>query len=334
MNPQSRKINAYGMATIIGAFVCLASICFEHAIVAQEVVDQPAGITFGDPVDSVWEFGLKIKASGNARRITASVPIPMDWPEQEIEILGEQKTPNVGKFRKQNPTEQTRQFTFNVNRMSGHQPESGIIRFRIKKRFIIAPQETNQFVIASQVPAEQRTFLKPSPYIESDNDKIIKIANDLKDDSLTAWEQVEKDLRWVRDNVQYKFDVRIHSCLDALESGHGDCEELSSLFIAICRAQRIPARAVWIPDHTYPEFYLEDKQGKGHWFPCQAAGPYEFGSMSEPRPILQKGDRFRVAGEKNEVRYVRPTLVARDASGPISIEWIARKVPAAESEQK
>jgi hypothetical protein len=304
-------------------------------IVAQDRNDKsefaaPEGITFSDPVDSIWEFGLKINASGNSRGITAAIPIPMNWPEQEVEILSEEKTQNVGDFKKKNPTRHTRQFSFNVNRISGRQPEIGYIRFKIKKRFIIAPKDTSQFVIAANVPNEQKTFLKPSPYIESKHERICEIADELKDESLSAWDQVEQIYRWVRANVQYKFDTQIHSCLDALESGHGDCEELSSLFIAICRAQGIPARAVWIPDHTYPEFYLEDKQGKGHWFPCQAAGPYEFGAMSESKPILQKGDRFRIPGQRNEVRYIRPTLVARDAGGPLSIEWISRKVDVTE----
>lgn len=305
---------------------CPGANCPTVVAQTQEPVAAAAGVSFSDPVESTWEFGLQIRASSNARGITASIPIPMDWPEQDVEIIREKKTSNVGEFRKKNPTKLTRQFSFNVNRISGRQPESGTIQFKIKKRFIIAPKDTTRFVIADLVPKEQTTFLKPSPFIESDHQKIVEIANDLRDDSLGGWEQVETNLRWVRDNVRYRFDRQIHSCLEALASGRGDCEELSSLFIAICRAQGIPARAVWVPDHTYPEFYLEDELGNGHWFPCQAAGPYEFGSMSDPKPILQKGDRFRVPGEKNDVRYIRPSLVARNSNRRIEIDWIARKL--------
>ncbi len=121
--------------------------------------------------------------------------------------------------------------------------------------------------------------------------------------------------------------MQIRSCLDALKRKQGDCEELTSLFIAICRAQGIPARAVWIPGHAYPEFYLEDEQGSGHWFPCQAAGPYEFGSMNEARPILQKGDRVRLPGTREVVRYLQPTVQAKIATNPIQIQWISREVP-------
>ena len=133
----------------------------------------------------------------------------------------------------------------------------------------------------------------------------------------------------MRENVEYKFDTQIHSCLDALDSGKGDCEELSSLFIAICRARDIPARAVWIPGHTYPEFYLLDENGNGQWFPCQAAGSRQFGEMNERRPVLQKGDRFKVSGQKELQRYAQPTLKCRDASAALGIEQIAEELEAA-----
>jgi hypothetical protein len=61
---------------------------------------------------------------------------------------------------------------------------------------------------------------------------------------------------------------------------------------------------VWIPDHCYPEFYLQDADGKGSWFPCQAAGTRQFGRMDEYRPVLQKGDRFTVPETKGPTRYV------------------------------
>jgi hypothetical protein len=66
--------------------------------------------------------------------------------------------------------------------------------------------------------------------------------------------------------------------------------------------------------------------GRGQWFPCQAAGDYQFGSMVEARPILQKGDRFRLPGHSKPQRYVQPTLVAKDSTGGLSIEWISRPV--------
>ena len=79
---------------------------------------------------------------------------------------------------------------------------------------------------------------------------------------------------------------------------------MTSLFVALCRNARVPARMVWIPEHCYPEFYLEDADGNGHWFPCQAAGTRQFGRMDEYRPVLQKGDRFKVPEKRAPMRYV------------------------------
>ena len=50
-----------------------------------------------------------------------------------------------------------------------------------------------------------------------------------------------------------------------------------------------------MPGHCYPEFYLCDEHGQGHWFPCQASGTEAFGGIPQHDPILQKGDSFRMA---------------------------------------
>lgn len=282
------------------------------------------GIRLSEPVESVWEFGVKVNSTGNGKQISVSVPIPREWPEQQLEVITEDKTPNVGRFVEKDITKYARQFTYSVNRMGAGDSATGLIRFKVKKRYIAAPKDISQYTIAKKVPKKLRTFLKPSPFIESNHKRIKTIAKELHDESLSGWDQVETFYKWVRENIEYKFDVQNHSCLTALDSKFGDCEELSATFIAICRASGIPARAVWVPGHTYPEFYLEDKDGEGHWFPCQAAGTYEFGSMSDLKPILQKGDRFRIPGQREEVRYLRPTLTASEGAG-LSIEWIARE---------
>ena len=161
-----------------------------------------------------------------------------------------------------------------------------------------------------------RTYLGPSPYIESRHPKIRALARQLtaepdgaKQESgepdstepdsaetesaepASAWEKVEAIYDWVRENVEYK-KMPLKGAVRALRDGDGDCEELASLFIAICRASAIPARTVWVPNHCYAEFYLEDEEGTGHWFPCQVAGNRAFGEMPDHRPILQKGDNF------------------------------------------
>lgn len=79
---------------------------------------------------------------------------------------------------------------------------------------------------------------------------------------------------------------------------------------------------------------MQDEQEQGHWIPCQAAGEYCFGAMREARPILQKGDKFKVPGNKKPQRYVQPMLTAKDATGGLSIEWISRQLTEQEVAQR
>lgn len=142
----------------------------------------------------------------------------------------------------------------------------------------------------------------------------------------TTWDLVEAMYDWVRENVEYK-EGPFKGAMDALKQGHGDCEELSSLFIALCRASGIPARTVWVPGHCYPEFYLTDEAGNGYWFPCQAAGSRDFGGIAEHRPILQKGDNFSDPDRPGrKLRYVSEHLKVTHAAGKPSVKFIREPV--------
>jgi hypothetical protein len=115
----------------------------------------------------------------------------------------------------------------------------------------------------------------------------------------------------------------------AVRDGTGDCEELTSLFIALCRVSKIPARTVWVPGHCYPEFFLEDRDGHGHWIPCQAAGTRAFGGIPEHRPVLQKGDNFEVPETRKPQRYVAEFLQTKSVSGaPPKVKFIRELLPA------
>jgi len=282
---------------------------------------------FESPEKIVWKFGLKIEAVGQARGITATFPVPLEWPEQSILQETKLHSANVDKLKLSSPTKESRMVSFNVNQLRPGETAEAYLFLEMEKRLIVAPPATESLRVPKPVGALQKPFLSPSPFIESRDRRIVEIANRLKDEKLNGWDQVEVIYRWVRDHLEYQFDEEIRSCLEALEAGKGDCEEMSSLFIAICRAMQIPARAVWIPDHTYPEFYLEDDRGNGYWFPCQIAGDYHFGSMPELRPVIHKGDRFRVSGKREMVRYLEPTLIERSGGGAVKVQWVTEPVP-------
>ncbi len=299
-----------------------------RSIFADDPLDSAdAGPRYGEPQPIYFEIGMRIRSAGRSTGLTGSVPIPIDWPEQKITILRENNTDNLRDLSYKNLTREVRQMILKGNQLNAGEFAQGSVTIRADRRSIEQPAEPDQLVFAKKIPPAVNQYLKPSPFIESNDRRIRQAADSIPIESgNSAFEQVEQIYKWVRETVEYEFDTQIHSCLEALESGVGDCEELSSLFIAICRAKGIPARAVWIPSHTYPEFYLEDKAGNGYWLPCQAAGTYEFGAITEWRPILQKGDRFRIPGNPKPLRYVQPTLVAKDSDGGLSIEFISRQI--------
>ena len=308
----------------------LVALCWNHATCQAQTTgdDEEPSIRLVNPTTSEWEMGLRLSvAGGEATGIVATCPLPVEWPEQSIKLLTKDISDNVSRVTFKELDEAVQQMIIVVPRLQAGQTAEAIVRIEISKSWIEAPNQTASLTRPRKIPSTLRTYLQPSPFIESRDRKIQALAEELLDDDEPAWQEVEGVFDWIRENIEYRFDEKIKSCVQALNDGVGDCEEMSSLFIATCRAAGIPARAVWIPGHTYPEFYLNDANGQGHWFPCQIAGEgHDFGRMPEHKPILQKGDRFRITGARSVQRYVKPTLTAKNATGTPKIEWILRPV--------
>jgi transglutaminase-like putative cysteine protease len=284
------------------------------------------GIQIEKSETSFYQVGVVIEARvGSCKGIQATLPIPMEWPEQELRMHNKviNGPAKVG-FRKISPYVQ--QLTVEVPFMQYGQKVEVLVTYEISRHSIKGPANTDIFQISKKPPRDLRVFLATSPGIESTNYKIKGIARDLfkETEGKPAWERIERLYDWTRETIEYK-NGSFKGAARALKDGYGDCEELTSMFIALCRANGVPARTVWIPGHCYPEFYLEDDEGKGHWIPCQAAGTKAFGSMPEFRPILQKGDNFKVP-EKPRVpqRYVAEFLTGK--GGKPTVKFIRKKV--------
>ncbi len=282
----------------------------------------------GDETTTQWRFGVIVNArGGSVAGIQAAFPVPTDWPEQTVKIAGEEKSPTVRKIAYRVLDGGVKQMLVTIPRLKTGEEARAVVTFEITKRDILEPPAKGEFSIPAKTARELQKFLLPSPYIESRDPKFAQIAPQILIRQERAWEQTEEIYKFVRENVKYEFAEEIRPAIEALNRRQGDCEELTSIFIAICRASKIPARMVWVPGHCYPEFYLTDADGRGHWFPCQAAGEkHEFGRMKEARPILQKGDNFRVPGEKEPQRYVKQTLSATNAEVPPAVKFVMERV--------
>jgi hypothetical protein len=317
------------MAARIRLFVLAAALLV--LLQAATIAADDRGIRFGAETTSQWRFGVVITAGGSpVSGIRATLPVPMDWPEQTVKKISEEKSPASDisyKVLEAVPGQPgLRQMIVSIPRLAAGNEASATVTLEITKRRIEAPTDTELYQLPKPAAALTK-FLNPSPFIESKDSKIKSLAAEITAGKENAWDQTAAIFDWVRTNIKYEFAEDIKPAIASLKAGQGDCEELSSLVIAMCRASKIPARAVWVPSHTYPEFYLTDDLGQGHWFPCQAAGAgRQFGSMNEERPILQKGDNFTVPGEKMPQRYVKQTLSAKDAAAAPSVKFIMEPV--------
>ncbi len=109
-------------------------------------------------------------------------------------------------------------------------------------------------------------YLKEETYIEKNNREVREIADSLI--GISDIDYVRNIYNYVLDNMEYvvrgKKDL---GALSALRYKKGDCSEYSDLFVALCRASKIPARVVTgisvQPDtktakHNWAEVYLKD----------------------------------------------------------------------------
>ncbi len=288
--------------------------------------DEGAGARLGPSQTMQMKIGLTVKATGAVRGIVATTPVPLEWPEQQVMQVGEQSSKAVKKVSYRSIDGGARQMVIEIPHLAEGEEATALVTFEITRHTLTPPMDTSVFVLPKKLDRQLKTYLTESPSIESRHAKIRALAKEGVAGRTSAWETVEALYDLSRATVQYKFGP-LKGGLKALDDGEGDCEDISALFIAMCRASDIPARTVWVPGHCYPEFYLEDQQGTGHWLPCQAAGDRAFGGIPELRPILQKGDNFRVPEQRERQRYVSEHFRAADAKGQPTVTFVRELTP-------
>ncbi len=272
----------------------------------------------GDGKTSRWKTGLIITATGGAcKGLTGYFPIPTDWPEQQVKIINEDISSGVRvDYKIIDGT--VKVMSMKIASLPAGQEAKAVVTLEVKRSPILPPDNVDIYVLpdSKKLRADIRPYLAPSPKIESRDAKIRSLAKQIISDKEKAWDKVEAIYDYVREHVKYKEGMPLRGAIAALKDGTGDCEDMTSLFIALCRAGDVPARTVWVQGHCYPEFYLEDDKGQGHWFPCQAAGSRQFGGILEERPVLQKGDNFKPLNGKGErQRYMAEFLTGAETGG-------------------
>ena len=94
-------------------------------------------------------------------------------------------------------------------------------------------------------------YLQPSHWVESDNEKIISLANKLTDGIKDDYEKVRAIHDWVCNNIYYDYDALYGysvldsiSALETLESRRSVCQGYADLTAALLRASGFPTKVV------------------------------------------------------------------------------------------
>jgi transglutaminase-like putative cysteine protease len=118
--------------------------------------------------------------------------------------------------------------------------------------------------------------LAPNSLIQSDNEQVLKVANEIAANKTSPWE-IAVALEWrVQEMIDNKnFSQALSSAAEVLRSGEGDCTEHAVLLAALCRARKIPARvaiglvyyrpANGFAYHMWTEAWVGDR-----WIPLDA----------------------------------------------------------------
>lgn len=288
---------------------------FAQAQIKQDAPDT-GSLQLGEPVVTRFRVGAEITArKGACQKVRAMVAIPFECAEQEVRKIDEEVTPDVEmlEFRSV-PGGDATQMLITIPYLANGATAKAVITYEVKTRPVQPTEETAGLTIPARVDNDMRRYILPSPFIEAKHSEIRRQSREILKDvdkDATDWEKLEAVYDFVQDNIEYLEGAEDRSAVDVLRDGRADCHGRSALFIALCRAIKTPARVVWVNEHCYSEFYLEDSAGKGTWFPAESAGTRAFGEMPLARVIMQKGDNFRVPERPGErLRYATDYLLA------------------------
>lgn len=281
--------------------------------------NDPTAPKLGPPQTIRFRVGAEITASrGACRGIVAMVTVPLDCPEQKVTVVEEDFSPEVAEVTyRPLVSGEVKQMLISVPRLNEGATAHAILTCDVTTRTILPPEKTDDLKIPKKLTPKIKMFTNASPYIEVNHQKIHAFDKEISDtleEKATDWEKIEAIYDAVLKKIDY-VEGPDKGAVEALSDKQADCQGRSAVFIALCRANKIPARMVWVHGHCYPEFYLEHAEGEGYWYPCESAGTRAFGEMPLARTILQKGDNFRVPERKEKLRYASDFVVGLPTPG-------------------
>lgn len=303
------------------------------------------GPRLGKSQTQIFRTGIIIEPGPAMDNIQITIPVPMEWLEQRIISINEESmyAGLASQIRYQIVNGGMQEMRLQLGSIMPTRPLEIVVAFELLNYELLPPDHPGQYVIPKQVPPDIRQYLQESPCIESREPIFSKMFTEITKGRQTDWEKVEALYSFVQNNVKYNNQAWMEPAKGALAvtkmpkgQWTADCKDMTCLFVALCRAGKVPARVVRVPQHCYAEFYLELKQegrassrennrAMGFWFPCQVSGDYAFGGIPEKRVILQKGDSFpSVNNPKAKTLFPAESFqgTTRASTADVQFRWV------------
>lgn len=274
------------------------------------------GVTHSNPVKAKWKISARIVGGrGVASNMIVTMPVPVNWPEQTVGIVSEDIPAAIGKVAYRELDNRVRQMVVAIPYVRAGEEIIISMTFVVSTSEASLPPDTTAFVAPEKSHKEGRLYLRTSPQISFSNSKLRKQVKELTADKPNVWEEVKAIYNWVDENIVEE-ETEPKDSVKTFRDLSGCNEDRVGLFVAMCRYHKIPARIVWIEGGISAEFMLADAVGNGHWIPCSLGGIREFGQISEPRMILQKGDSVRVPEKEGRQKFVGEFAVCQGRAKP------------------
>ena len=274
------------------------------------------GVTFSNPVTTKWKVTAKIRGgSGPAKNMLLTIPVPTEWPEQSVAVAEDDIPTNIANVGYRDLEGGVKQIVAKIPQIKPREEITISMTFLVSTSQINAPVDPSLFVRPKTSQRDGKPYLGIGPQINFRDSKLKKEVKSIVADQDNLWSEIEAIYDWVRDNIEDTSEPP-RDTIKVFRDRLGCNEDKVGLFVAMCRAHKIPARMVWVQGTQYAEFMLVDSEKKAHWFPCSVGGVREFGSYSEPRIVLQKGDSIKVPEKESRQKFVGEFATCQGKSKP------------------
>jgi len=169
----------------------------------------------------------------------------------------------------------------------------------VGKRVSLEGFKAMRLPLGDTCPDAVAQWLEPTPFVQSDDPKIVAKAREIVGDETDAVAVSKTLCEWVHDNVRTTFSAQLSNAREVLDRLEGDCTEYSILFIGLARAAGLPAREVagliYMESGGQPGFYFHQwaKVWVGKWIDVDPTFDQPLADATHIK--LAQGDLFEQA---------------------------------------